>query len=437
MPPPPTVGCHHLLSTIYCPPSSVICHLSSALCPLSSVTCLLPTTVHCLPVLQCCPPALLFPQQGLNILVTCHDLTSLYYGKHAEINKKAQQCETQPQPPSSPSSAPVPPSSATTVNNGPEPPTPTISTVDFTFFLQHASPKDIERFFVLASMTQEGRNLRHLWRRAFIEGVKQGIDETKSTFNQKLQDTNIDGFREGYDEGRDGVEEIIWHYEAWIEKALHDEWSMWKGHSDACFELPVLPSTRDFAVQSDPICSSPTTPSPTCDIAIQSDPICFPSTATSSTQTPQLVNESTVPVLPNVPAKLSGADDVAASLPPFIPSTAPRDLSCLRSERVHPFGALRQRDRRTSRQPQKPRNRKTFNLSNFNPQSVPGSTPHHSYPISFISSSRIPTKPTKHSPLYFSPLRISPSSHFDWVGDPCLFALRHALESLGWNRGVS
>jgi hypothetical protein len=71
--------------------------------------------------------------------------------------KKCNNAKTQPQQlPSSPSSVPVPPSPAITVNNGPKPPTPTITTIDFAFFLQHASPKDIKRFFVLASMTQEG-----------------------------------------------------------------------------------------------------------------------------------------------------------------------------------------------------------------------------------------------------------------------------------------
>jgi len=71
---------------------------------------------------------------------------------------------------------------------------------------------------------------------------------------------------------------------------------MWKGHSDACFKLPLSPSTHDFAVQSDPFCSSPTTSSLTCKVATQSDPIPFPPTASSSTQTP-----STLPAFVDLP----------------------------------------------------------------------------------------------------------------------------------------
>jgi hypothetical protein len=150
---------------------------------------------------------------------------------------------------------------------------------------------------------------------------------------------------------------------------------------------------------------------------------------------PPLANQPTIQVSP--PKKLSWADDVVSSLPIIIPPTVPCDFSCLRSEKIQPFGALHQRDRRTRRQPRKPRNQKTFIPSDTKSQSVPGSIPHHSYPISFISSSCISTKSHKHSPLYFSPLRVSPPSHFNWESDPRLFALSSALKALGWNRGVS
>ena len=140
---------------------------------------------------------------------------------------------------------------------------------------------------------------------------------------------------------------------------------------------------------------------------------------------PPLVDQPIVQA--SSPEKLSWADDVATSLPSLIPPTVPRDLSCLRSEMIHPFGALRQRDRRTHRQPRKHRNRNTF--IRFDPKSC-------SVPIPPISSARIPRKPYISS-LNVSPSHMSPPSCLDWESDPRLFALSTALKALGWNRGVS
>jgi hypothetical protein len=155
---------------------------------------------------------------------------------------------------------------------------------------------------------------------------------------------------------------------------------------------------------------------------------------------PPLVDQPIVQA--SSPEKLSWADDVAASLPVFIPPTVsvPRDLSCLRSGKVHPFGALRQRDCRTHRQPRNPRksrNRNTFIFSDPKSHFVPKNIPSHPYPISSISSFRTPTKLPKPPPLNVSPSHTSPSSRLDWESDPRLFALSTALKALGWNRGVS
>lgn len=329
---------------------------------------------------------------------------------------KAPQPQQQQQPSSS--SATSLPSPATTVNNGPQPPVPIIPTFDFTFFLQHASSADLERFLELASTTQEGRNLRLLWRWAFAEGVEQGTDKANFATDLQLSNANLDGFQDGYEQGREEVaEEIIQGYEKRIEKALYDEWSTWKGHGDNCFKLPISPSTREFAVQSDPICLPPATSALTCEVAIQSEPIHFPPTASSSTQTPMTPPASTAT------EKISWADDVATLPSSFIPSTAPRDLSCLRSERIHPFGALRQRDRCTRRQPQNHRNRNTYIFSYPKSRSVS---------IPPISPFTIPRKPPHLSPSCFSP-----SPPLNWEDDPRLSALSHALRALGWNRGVS
>ena len=450
--PPPTVGCHHLLPTVYCLPSSVICPLPSFTCHLPTIYCPLSPSVTVPPFAH----QHSYSQRGSNTLVTCCEsatrphLTTVNMLKSAKKRNTAKpQPQQQPQLPSSPSSVPVLPSPAATMNNGPQPPISTVPATDFAFFLQHATSKDLERFLELAATTQGGRNLRLLWCRAFTEGVEQGTDKAKFATDLQLLNANLDGFQDGYESGCDSVEEIIRQYEARIEKALYNEWSTWKGHSDACFELPLSPSTRDFAVQSDPFCLFPTTSSLTCEVATQSDPISFPLMASSSTQTPStlpafvdpastfqnlstplppLINQPTPQDFP--PKKLSWADNVATSLPSFIPSVAPRDLSCLRSEKAHPFGALRQRDHRTHRQPRKSRNRNTFISSD--PKS-------HSVPIPPISSFTISKKTHTRSvtPPYLSPSRLSLSPPLNWEDDPRLLALSHALRALGWNRGVS
>ena len=334
---PASFATNHPLLTINASPSSVQCPVSSVQCPLSSVFCLPSSAFRLLPTVD----------QPHVLPATTHPLipsTSHYHANMPKSAKKRNTAKTQLQPqpqlqplpllPSSPLSAPVPPSPATTVNSGPKPLVPPITTIDFAFFLQHASPEDLEHFLALASTTQEGRNLKFLWRRAFLEGEKQGIDKAKSATDLQLRNANLDGFQDGYNEGRDSVEDRLQCYEDQIAVALQDERSKWKGHGETCFKLPISPSTRDSAVQS--------------------DPICLPATASSSTQTPlippPLPNSATMGDLP--PKKLSWADDVALSLPIITSPPLPRDLSCLRSEKVHPFGALRQRDRRTHRQPQ-------------------------------------------------------------------------------------
>ena len=127
------------------------------------------------------------------------------------------------------------------MNNGPQSPISTVPATDFAFFLQHATSEDLECFLKLVTTTQGGQNLRLLWCRAFTNKAKFATD-------LQLLNANLDGFQDGYESGRDSVEEIIRQYEAQIEKALYNEWSTWKGHSDACFELPLSPSTCHFTV---------------------------------------------------------------------------------------------------------------------------------------------------------------------------------------------
>ncbi|KIM38695.1 hypothetical protein M413DRAFT_12618 [Hebeloma cylindrosporum] len=356
--------------------------------------------------------------------------------------KKRNTAQTQPPPPPPPlpslSSAPPPPSpAATTVNDGPEPPAPTI-VIDFAVFVRRASLLDLEKFLELAATTREGRNLKLLWDRAFLSGMKTGIEEASKAvdYEKRL------AFATGYNQGLKAPASK--QCTERIEEALELERASWieQGHGDNCFKLPISPSTREFAVQSDPICLSPMTPSLTCEVAVQSDPIHFPSTASSSTQTsltppassmsaatlPNLSSQPPLieleqPKLQVCPEKLNWADDVATSPSSFIPSTAPRDLSCLRSESIHPFGALRQRDCRTRRQPRKHRNR-TMYISSY-----PRSRSAHIPPISSFTIPR--------NPPYLSPSHFPPSPPLNWEDDPRLLALSRALRALGWNRDVS
>jgi hypothetical protein len=107
------------------------------------------------------------------------------------------QPQPQPQPLSSPSNAPVLPSPATTVNNGPEPPAPTIVTVDFAFFILHASPDDLKTFFELAAKTWEGQNLKLLWDRAFMGGMKAGREEASKPEDYQCRLAFATGYNQG------------------------------------------------------------------------------------------------------------------------------------------------------------------------------------------------------------------------------------------------
>ena len=127
-----------------------------------------------------------------------------------------------------------------------------------------------------------------------MEGTKQGIEYAKSTFNQQIQNANVNGFWEGYDEGHDKVEGLVKHYKAQIEMALQDKRSKWEGHGDICLQLSVSPSTCDSAVQSNPICLPPTTSSST------QTSLNLPSIA-NPTATPQISSPPLLPPLAGQP----------------------------------------------------------------------------------------------------------------------------------------
>src|SRR6266567_4439884 len=167
--------------------------------------------------------------------------------KSAKTRNTPKSPQPQHQQPPSPSSAPPLPSPATAVNNGPQPPVPAIATVDFAFFIQHGSPDDLKAFLELTATTPEGRNLKLLWSQAFVEGIKWGINQAKSTIDFQLRNANVNSFQEGYEAG-----------------------------VATSSNQPAFPLTRESAVQSDPVYLPPTILSST-----QTPP---PSVATAAVQ---------------------------------------------------------------------------------------------------------------------------------------------------------
>jgi len=55
-----------------------------------------------------------------------------------------------------------------------------VAAVDFRTFIQHAKLDDIEKFLMLVSTTQDGRNLALFWERAYDQGYVEGREDVLS-----------------------------------------------------------------------------------------------------------------------------------------------------------------------------------------------------------------------------------------------------------------
>jgi hypothetical protein len=278
--------------------------------------------------------------------------------------------------------------------------TPLSTSIDFNTFIDLADLSDVLRFCDAVASTQEGRNLKCFWDRAFEAGLDQGRTEEYRRGEEERKEMYFKGKAKGIEEAEEAARRVnIDLYSHGIEKGRTEEQLVWtsKGHGLHCFSPVAVLS--DQIIQTDPE-QLPSAPRTT-DSMIQTD---SSSSASISMQTEPISKPPTPTIVASAP--FNWADD-AASLPAQnIPSSLPpRDLSGLRSSKSNPFSSLQHRSKRfTHHSHQSHRHRSRFNFNSFY-------SPHHN---SF--------KPTP------------PHSHLDWESDPRLFDLSRSLKALGWIR---
>jgi hypothetical protein len=248
--------------------------------------------------------------------------------------------------------------------------------VNFETFVNLANLDDILRFCNAAASTQEGRNLKLFWDRAFEAGLDQGRTEERDFRDEMYLRGKAQGIKDAEEAASSAEIDLYRHG---IEKGRTEERSEWTsvGHGPHCL-IPVAALT-DKNMQTDfepPITATPEPP-----------PLAVPPQITCS---PPLV----------------WADDAALLPTQILSSPLPtRDFSDLRSSKQNPFSSLQRRlKNRISRGCQSHRYHFNFNSS---------------YPFHHISSNLKP---------------FQPHSHLNWESDPRLFNLSHALRALGWIR---
>jgi len=311
------------------------------------------------------------------------------------------------------------------------PPPPNIS-IDFETFIDLADIDDIIRFCDAVASTQEGRNLKLFWDRAFEAGVDEGQTEERRRGDEERKEMYFKGKAKGIEEAEAAARSAeVDYYHHGTEKGRTEERLEWTsaGHGPHC--LTPIAILTDEIVQTD-LESSMTA---TCDANVQA---CQPVVTVSiQTSPPSLVNvdmqtsvamDSPSPVLPV--SHLDWAED-ATSLPiaPLLPTPsvprqhAPRDFSGLRSSGLNPFGSLQRRSKQSRAQ-----------IASRLCQNVPFPRPlpfHYRPPLCPLPSfptPRILPQASKNEPLVSSP------SALNWDQDPHLFNLSHALKALGWIR---
>jgi len=138
------------------------------------------------------------------------------------------------------------------------------TSINFETFVEFADLDDILRFCDAAASTQEGRNLKLLWDRAFEAGLDQGRTEERNFRDEIYRSGKAQGIKEA-EEAASNAE--IDCYRHGIEKGRTEEQSEWisAGHGPHC--LTPVSVLSDHAVQTD---SEPLLTT-SCDASIQSD----------------------------------------------------------------------------------------------------------------------------------------------------------------------
>ena len=303
---------------------------------------------------------------------------------------------TSPPAPTS-NSIPVPQSSAP----------PSSAAIDFETFIEFCNLEDIQRFFDTVGSTQEGRNLKLIWDRAFETGLDQGRNEEQVNRDSRDHEMYFQGKERGIREAKEAANraELEYYYHG-IEKGKTEEQLEWtsKGHGLHCFS-PVAVLTSQGS-QTDP---EPTTTS----IATQTSNISHLETSVQASEPPPSLSQPQKVIS----KPLDWAEDTyslpitpIAPLPP--PLHQPRDLSVLRSSSSSsPFSSLQYRSKRFNHYPRHSHHSRHCH-SHFNNSFY---SPHHNLPK--------PSQPRFYTKTY---------SHLNWESDPRLSDLSRSLRALGW-----
>ena len=151
----------------------------------------------------------------------------------------------------------VEPPNSTPVPQSPTP--PSSAAIDFEAFIEFCDLEDVQQFFDTVGSTQEGRNLKLIWDRAFETGLDQGRNEEQVNRDSRDREMYFQGKERGIREAKEAANraELEYYYRG-IEKGKTEELLEWtsKGHGLRCFS-PVAVLTSQGS-QTDP---EPTTTS--------------------------------------------------------------------------------------------------------------------------------------------------------------------------------
>jgi hypothetical protein len=287
-------------------------------------------------------------------------------------------------------------------------PAPPSTCINFETFIDLANLDDVLRFCDAVASTQEGRNLKLLWDRAFEAGLDQGRTEEREWRDEMYLRGKAQGKKEAEEAASSAEIDLYLHG---MEKGRTEERTEWTsvGHGPHCLSPIAVLSDQTVQTDLEPITA-------TCDVSIQSadhvDDLVIPPHVEASIQATETLPSPSQPHKTSM-APLDWAEDTN-SLPitPLPPSLhQPRDLSVLRSSSSSPFSSLQQRSKRFTRYSHQPRRRHShFNSNSFY-------LPH--------SNSYQPFQPHSHTKTY---------SQLNWESDPRLSDLSRSLRALGWIR---
>jgi hypothetical protein len=130
-------------------------------------------------------------------------------------------------------------------------PSSTMTSIDFETFVELADLNDVLRFCESAASTQEGRNLKLLWDRAFEAGLDQGRNEERDLRDEMYLQGKARGAKDAEEAANRADIDLYCHG---IEKGRTEEQSEWTstGHGPHCFAPIAILSDQIIQTDSEP-----------------------------------------------------------------------------------------------------------------------------------------------------------------------------------------